>query len=222
MTTRLDCWNEIGVTGDRSCVELAEHTHCRNCPSYASAAGSRLDRPVSDAAIDAATAYYAAPREIESLSTAACFVFRIGSEWLGIPIGLLDEVVASKPTHSLPHRRGAVRLGLVSIRSDILVHVSLAGLLGIPDDASSPDNSSEHRRRAPRVVVLHDQRGRLAMSVDEVMGIHQYDPTVLRAVPSTLGQALVSYTHALLAVGDRMVGVLDGSRVLASMSQVLA
>lgn len=222
MSARLDCWNEIGVTGDRSCVELAEHTHCRNCPSYAAAAGSRLDRPLTDAAIDAATAYYAAPREVDSVSTAACFVFRIGAEWLGIPISLLDEVVASKATHSLPHRRGAVRLGLVSIRSDILVHVSLAGLLGIPDDAAAPDHASDHRRRAPRVVVLRDQRGRLAMSVDEVMGIHQYDPTVLRGVPSTLGQAMVSYTHALLAVGDRMVGVLDGARVLASMSQVLA
>jgi chemotaxis signal transduction protein len=222
MTARLDCWNEIGVTGDRSCVELAEHTHCRNCPSYAAAASTRLDRPVTDSAIDAATAYYAAPREIESLSTAACFVFRIGAEWLGIPIALLDEVVASKPTHSLPHRRGAVRVGLVSIRSDILVHVSLAGLLGIPDDAATQDQASDHHGRAPRVIVLQDERGRLAMSVDEVMGIHQYDPAVLRAIPSTLGQAMVSYTHALLAVGDRMVGLLDGTRVLASMSQVLA
>jgi chemotaxis-related protein WspD len=222
MTARLDCWNEIGVTGDRSCVELEEHTHCRNCPSYASAASTRLDRPVTDASVDADTAYYAAPREVESLSTAACFVFRIGSEWLGIPIGLLDEVVAAKPTHSLPHRRGAVRLGLLSIRSDILVHVSLAGLLGIPDDAATPNQASDRHRRAPRVVVLQDEKGRLAMTVDEVMGIHQYDPAVLRSVPSTLGQAMVSYTHALLAVGDRMVGVLDGARVLASMSQVLA
>ena len=222
MTARIDCWNEIGVIGDQSCAELVEHMHCRNCPSYAAAASTRLDRPVSEAAIDAATAYYAAPREIESLSTAACFVFRLGAEWLGIPIALLDEVVASKPTHSLPHRRGAVKLGLVSIRSDILVHVSLAGLLGIPDDAAMPGHATDHRRRAPRVVVLQDERGRLATSVDEVMGIHQYDPAVLRAVPSTLGQASVSYTHSLLAIGDRMVGVLDAARVLASMSQVLA
>lgn len=222
MTARLDCWNEIGVSGDRTCVELAEHTHCRNCPSYAAAASTRLDRPVTDASIDTDTAYYAAPREVDSVSTAACFVFRIGAEWLGIPIALLDEVVASKPTHSLPHRRGAVRLGLVSIRSDILVHVSLAGLLGIPDDASISEHAADHRRSAPRVVVLQDAKGRLAISVDEVMGIHQYDPAVLRTVPSTLGQATVSYTHALLPVGDRMVGILDGARVLASMSQVLS
>jgi chemotaxis signal transduction protein len=54
------------------------------------------------------------------------------------------------------------------------------------------------------------------------MGIHRYDPVVLRPVPATLGQAMISYASALLAVGDRIVGVLDGSRVLASLSHALA
>jgi chemotaxis-related protein WspD len=222
MTDRDDCWNSIGVTGDRSCVELAEHTHCRNCPTYASAAATRLDRPIADAAIDIATAYYAAPREVEDAASASCFVFRLGAEWLAIPMALLDEVVAARPTHSLPHRRGNVKIGVLSVRGDILVHVSLAGLLGIADDESAPASESAHRRSAPRVVVLADGRGRLATSVDEIMGIHRYDPAMLRPVPATLGQAMVSYASALLAVGDRIVGVLDGARVLTSLSHALS
>jgi chemotaxis-related protein WspD len=222
MTDREDCWNSIGVTGDRSCAELETHTHCRNCPTYASAAATRLDRPIADATIDSATAYYAAPREVEDAATASCFVFRLGAEWLGIPMALLDEVVATRPTHSLPHRRGSVKIGVLSVRGDILVHVSLAGLLGIPDDEAAPPGESAHRRSAPRVVVLADGHGRLAISVDEVMGIHRYDPLVLRPVPATLGQAMVSYASALLAVGDRMVGVLDGGRMLASLSHALS
>ena len=223
MIAREDCWNEIGVTGDRSCAELVEHTHCRNCPSYAAAAATRLDRPVSESAIEEATAYYAAPREVEDPASASCFVFRLGAEWLAIQIGLLDEVVATKPTHSLPHRRGAVKIGLVSIRGDILVHLSLAGLLGISSDEETASVAARaHRQLAPRVIVLADGRGRLAISVDEVMGIHRYDPVVLRPVPSTLGQAAVSYATALLAIGDRMVGVLDGERVLSSLSHALS
>jgi chemotaxis-related protein WspD len=222
MTDRADCWNEIGVAGDRSCAELAAHTHCRNCPTYASAAATRLDRPIADAAIDAATAYYAAPREVEDAASASCFVFRLGAEWLAIPMALLDEVVASRPTHSLPHRRKNVQIGVLSVRGDILVHVSLAGLLGIADDDAAPASESAHRRSAPRVVILADGRGRLAISVDEVMGIHRYDPVVLRPVPATLGQAMVSYASALLAVGDRIVGVLDGGRLLASLSHALS
>ncbi|HBP1772226.1 TPA: chemotaxis protein CheW, partial [Pseudomonas aeruginosa] len=33
-----DCWNRIGVHGDKSCERLAEHVHCRNCEVYAAAA----------------------------------------------------------------------------------------------------------------------------------------------------------------------------------------
>jgi chemotaxis-related protein WspD len=223
MSERDDCWNAIGVSGDRSCEELVAHTHCRNCPTYAVAASTRLDRPISDAAIDAATAYYAAPREIEDAASASCFVFRLGSEWLAIPMALLDEVVAIKSTHSLPHRRGPMKVGLVSIRGDIVVHVSLAGLLGIASDGEPASGSMDaHRQLSPRVVVLADARGRLAISVDEVMGIHRYDPAVLRPVPSTLGQAVESYAGALIAIGDRVVGLLDGVRMLSSLSQALA
>jgi chemotaxis signal transduction protein len=222
----MDCWNSIGVTGDRSCAELEVHTHCRNCPTYASAAATRLDRPIAAAAIDSSTTYYAAPREVEDAASASFFVFRLGAEWLAIPMALLDEVVASRPTHSLPHRRGNVKISVLSVRGDILVHVSLAGLLGIADDAaapaSPPASASAHGRSASRVVVLADARGRLAISADEVMGIHRYDPLVLRPVPATLGQAMVSYASALLAVGDRIVGLLDGGRVLASLSHALA
>ncbi len=35
-----DCWNRIGVRGDRSCPKLAEHIHCRNCPVHAAAASA--------------------------------------------------------------------------------------------------------------------------------------------------------------------------------------
>lgn len=222
VSEREDCWNAIGVTGDRSCVELAEHTHCRNCPSYTSAAANRLDRPVEDATIDAATAYYASPAEEENVASSSCFVFRIGGEWLAIPIGMLDEVIGAKPTHSLPHRRGSARVGIVSVRGDIIVHVSLAGLLGIPDDAETPSVAGVHLRRAPRVVVLADARGRLAITVDEVLGFHSYGPAALRPVPSTLGQAIRSHATAMISMGDRVVGLLDGARVAASLSQVIA
>jgi chemotaxis-related protein WspD len=185
-------------------------------------AAARLERPVADDAIEVATAYYASPPEQEDVASSSCFVFRLGQEWLAIPIGMLDEVIGSKPTHSLPHRGGSARVGLVSVRGDIIVHVSLAGLLGIADDEGESAADGALRRHSPRVVVLADARGRLAITVDEVLGFHSYDSATLRPVPSTLGQAMRSYATAMLSVGERIVGMLDGARVAASLSQVLA
>ena len=39
-----DCWNRIGIHGDKSCPLLAEHIHCRNCAVYSAAATRLLDR----------------------------------------------------------------------------------------------------------------------------------------------------------------------------------
>ena len=39
-----ECWREIGVSGDRTCPELVEHLHCRNCPTHAQIARKLLDR----------------------------------------------------------------------------------------------------------------------------------------------------------------------------------
>ena len=39
-----DCWNRIGIYGDKSCPVLPEHIHCRNCSVYSAAATRLLDR----------------------------------------------------------------------------------------------------------------------------------------------------------------------------------
>ncbi|NOP35791.1 hypothetical protein, partial [Klebsiella pneumoniae] len=39
-----DCWNRIGVHGNKQCPLLERHVHCRNCEVYAAAATRLLDR----------------------------------------------------------------------------------------------------------------------------------------------------------------------------------
>ena len=45
ITSRLDdCWNRIGVFGQRSCPELLSCVHCRNCSVYSAAGHSLFER----------------------------------------------------------------------------------------------------------------------------------------------------------------------------------
>jgi chemotaxis-related protein WspD len=39
----------------------------------------------------------------------------------------LDEIVGPRPVHSLPHRRNPALLGLVNVRGELVICVSLAG-----------------------------------------------------------------------------------------------
>lgn len=176
------------------------------------------ERPLDDAAIDAATEHYARAREREDERLSSAFVFRIGTEWLAFPTSVLDRVADPPTVHSLPHRRGGTTAGLVNVGGDLVVHVSLSGLLGI----SGEHSAAPGHRAVPRLVVLADARGRLAMTVDDVWGIHHYSAAQVRAVPPTLAKDPSAFTTAMLEVDGRPVGLLSGARVIDALSTAIA
>src|SRR5947208_6593705 len=92
IAVKTDCWKREGVWGDRSCPELAKHTHCRSCPVYSAAAVRLLDRPVPDQCIDAWTAETAARQDSDEVGAMPVMIFRLQKEWFAIPIGAVSEV----------------------------------------------------------------------------------------------------------------------------------
>src|SRR5947209_14499105 len=89
----VSCWNAIGVGGDRSCPELVAAIHCRNCPVFAAAARTFLDRPAPDDYLAEWARLLDAPdadgsgAESESEGTRdgiGVVIFRLGSEWLAL------------------------------------------------------------------------------------------------------------------------------------------
>lgn len=208
-----DCWNRIGVRGDRSCVELVQHTHCRNCPTYSAAAAQRLDRELPDEHRRVWTQHYAGVRRSTSRNTASAIVFRLGSEWLALPTATVHEVAEPRTVHPLPRRRAGATVGLVNVRGDLVIHVSLSEMLEI--DARDGDSPPSGK---PRLLVVGDATSRLAFDVNEVAEVVRYDPAQRRPVPSTLARASVAYTNHILALDGRIVGCLDPERTLRALS----
>src|SRR5687768_8287155 len=94
-----DCWNRIGVRGDRSCTELDIHSHCRNCPAYSAAATMLLDRELTVMTSPITEVTPANEGDMQSV-----VIFRVGSEWFALLTLLLDEIVGMRTIHALPHR----------------------------------------------------------------------------------------------------------------------
>ena len=126
-----DCWNWIGVKGDRSCSELPTHVHCRNCPVF-TAAGQRLfDRELTPGHLEEWTRRLSEPEAAVEGQTISVLVFRIGTEWLAADVSVLVEIAELRPIHTIPHRSNAVLAGMVNIRGELQLCVSLGGILGI-------------------------------------------------------------------------------------------
>lgn len=216
-----DCWNTIGVRGDGSCTKLVQHVHCRNCPVYSAAAADLLDRHVPDDYLQHWTTHVAR-KEVEAkrTGTQSALVFRLGAEWLAIPTGLFKEVVGHRAVHSLPDRRHSTVRGLVNIRGELVVCISLSQLLGLEQVAAK--KAEKRRIWEGRLLMIGHDGAHTAFPADEVHGTLRFHPDDLREVPSTIARATTTYIKAILPWQDQSIGLLDEQLLTATLNRSLS
>jgi len=210
-----DCWNRIGIHGDRSCPLLEEHIHCRNCPVYSAAATRLLDRY----ALTRNDQDYvlAAQAQIE-VSTRSILVFRLGEEWLGLPTRCLVEIAPLQTIHSLPHQRSRALLGVANVRGALVACLSLVELLGLDPTAAVAASS----RIMPRMLIVAAQGGPVVVPVDEVHGIHAIDEQLLDSASVSGTHANARFTRGVLQWKDYSLRLLDEEQLLSAINRSLS
>lgn len=209
-----DCWNKIGVGGDRSCKELKTYIHCRNCPVYSAAGRGLLERDAPEGYIDEWTNLFAQTQlpegssQSENTKTQAVIIFRLGVEWLALPANLFKEVTPPSVIHTIPHRTNKTLLGIVNIRGEILMCISLSNLLGLEIPEKSK-NSKSNPVVQERMVVVEKNEERWVFSVDEVSSIQRFHPHQFRPAPAVITQSNESYTKAVINWQNKKVSYLD-------------
>lgn len=223
-----DCWNHIGVDGDRSCVKLETVIHCRNCPVYSTAGRSLLDRVAPFDYLNEWTAVVAVPQEEPSrafaeqvgfrigraVDTLSAIIFRLGDELFALPVQVLQEVTHPCVIHTLPHRSNDLLLGLVNIRGEILLCASLGHLLGL-ETATNPPSSHMNLR----MLVVGQKDSKWVFPVDEVHRIHRFHLNELKAVPVVVSQANETYTLAVIDWQNDKVNYLDAELLLDTLAR---
>jgi chemotaxis-related protein WspD len=224
-----ECWRIIGVGGDRSCPELQSYVHCRNCPVLADAARTFFDRAAPAGYLESWRAILEEPAEPTDSADTSVLVFRVAGEWLSLPTAVLVEVTPARTLHTLPHRSGTALAGLVNIRGQLQLCVSLHRILGLGDAPKPPTDADAAGDAAPtstpRLIVLErttpQTSERWALAVDEVAGVHRVGPADLRAVPSTVSQASARCSSALFGWQERTVALLDEVRLFEALQNAV-
>ncbi|EKT4456653.1 chemotaxis protein CheW [Pseudomonas putida] len=203
-----DCWNRIGVRGDKQCPLLERHVHCRNCEVYAAAATRLLDRYALTQDHQAA-----AVQPDEENTGHSMLLFRLGEEWLALATACLVEIAPLQAVHSLPHQRSRLLHGVANVRGALVPCLSLADLLGVQAGATEPRSA----RAMPRMLILAAEGGPVVMAVEEIDGIHRLDPQLLGS-----GRDATRFTAAVLQWRGRSVRVLDDQHLMSAVQRSLS
>ena len=221
-----DCWNRIGVQGDKTCPELVKVVHCRNCPVFAAAGARLFDRAPPPGWVDEQTRHLATSIEETTSDTTALLIFRLADEWLALPVADVIEVAEPRQVHSVPHRTGGLFEGIVNIRGDLQLCVSLGRLLGIPGDGRRNDavesRADRPARRSDRMIVVQQGHDRWVFLADEVSEVRRIPKSNVVPPPATVERSSARIARGVFAWNDKQVGCLDTIRLFASLADAIS
>lgn len=209
------CWNTTGVAGDRSCPELSKVIHCRNCSVHAAAGRSLLDRAVPENYLQEWANLRVDAPEATDVDTLSVVIFRLEAEWLALPALIFKEVTLISTVHTLPHRSNAILKGLVNIRGELQLCVSLSSFLGL--ETSITQTSS--RLVYQRMVVVEKEGSLWVFPVDELYGVQRINSDQIQSLPDTVSKAKDTYTRGILRWETQSVSYLDDDLLFYSLSR---
>ncbi len=218
MATTERCWNVRGIRGDQSCPRLGANIHCRNCPDFSDAGRTLLDRPVPADYLREWNDVLSAKKEPAESTYTSVLIFRLGGEWLSIPVGVVREITPALVVHSLPHRTSGQLLGVSNVRGELHLCVSLDALLGIEPEA---DTRPAGRDAIPRFVVMERERERWVFPAAEIHGTHRFGESERRQAPATVAKAGTSFTKTMFAWEGKTVGLLDDELLFYALRRCL-
>ncbi len=243
-----DCWNQIGVMGNCTCPELEQLIHCRNCPVYLTANPRLVeDEPTGEGRDSLSGSAIAnrginglppetkeVPKEVpldsdgdalanglttlDSSNTVSVLIFRLGVEWFGLSAKLFTEVTETRKIHTVPHRSNQIFLGVVNVRGELLLCISLRHLLGLGSTDSQLKNAVKPTRLSPviypRMIVMAKDGNSWVFPVDEVYGIEQLNAQDLQNTAAVNAKSLNAksngvYTQTLIKWKDGLINLLD-------------
>ncbi len=217
-----DCWNRIGIRGDRSCPELKSVSHCQNCPVFSAAGRRFLNAPPPTDYRREWTDRLAAQPEAEDADLEGVLIFRLADEWLALPVQVLVEITPQKPIRRVPHRAGLLA-GLVNIRGELYLCAHLRKVLGIaapgpPESLSvGPQPDSKHAFSATRMLLTRRESERWVFAVDEVDQVHRIPRDAVGRPPATLARSTAHLCRGVFYREGRAVGLLDDGRLFDTL-----
>ena len=208
-----DCWQQIGVYGDRSCDQLSRHHHCHYCPVYREHSHQLLNRPSPPDYIQTWTTRLQEDAEDNAAANPepSRLAFRIGTEWFALPVALCQSISLPGPVHSLPGSPSPALMGLANLRGELLLCINLRPLLNLESKVMAASQA--------RWIVLAQGGHRWIVPVDEVLGLYHATAPRASLPPSARHSAEPAAIGTLASWQDHTINQLDPQALIAILQQ---
>jgi len=208
-----DCWNTIGVWRKNAdkCEKLNEVTHCYNCEVYSNAGRILLDRESPEGYADEWADILAEQKNDKTHELQSAVVFRLGAEWLALPVSLINEITLLKDIYDIPHNKNNAIRGMVNIRGELIICMSLGNLLGVE---KPEEDLIDEEHSINRLIMIREKTGHVVFPVSEIDGIIHYAREKLATAPDTLRNTGLNFIEGMTSSNGRNIGCINHSALI--------
>lgn len=208
-----DCWNKIGVWRKTTtrCEKLQKVIHCYNCEVYSDAGRSLLDRerPVN---YNHEWAEVIARESIgKATDLTSVIIFRLGAEWLALPVPMVREITLLRNIMEIPHNHNRKLRGMVNLRGELVICMSLGYLLGVD---KPEENNDETDHLICRLIMIREGSGHVVFPVSEIQGITRYLPEDLNKAPDTISNRKLKLINGIIEWQGHHVCCIDENAMM--------
>lgn len=144
-------------------------------------------------------------------------LFRLGDELFAIPTEAVVEVHPRAPVRSVPGRSGDVLRGLVSLRGEIHLCVSLRALFSLEAGPEEDDGAEDDRR----MLVVQQEGETWALLVDAVLDFERFEATQLKSAQDTVTKSAIHFTDGVVQTPDGPAARIDPKRLFEGLARSL-
>ena len=199
---------------DEECERLAEVVHCRNCDVFSMAGRGIFENKHPPGYIVQWQKAISSQKEQRDKGSIGVMVFRVGNEWLSLPVKYLQEIVEERVIHKIPHNEGVYILGIVNIGGEVNICYSLKNLLEI----EKSKRKSESKLRRLIVIVINGDR--FVLPVSEISGLARYSPDDLLPSPATVSKKMGTYFKGIFQHEKRQVAALNMEQIYRGLEGI--
>lgn len=211
-----DCWNRIGVYGDRTCPELDTFNHCRNCSIYSSAGRALLEQPLKQNELTETARALSAPAEKHNQNQLSVLLFQLNDVRFALPLKSLREVSSVHAIHTVPHITNREFLGLASLQGEIVLCFSLHACLDIAPV------TEQKAKEDMQLILLQDKEDTWAFRADHIEGVEVILQNEMQSAPDTITHAPSACTTATFSWKKHTYALLNGSTLCSRFRECIS
>ncbi|MFK8183750.1 MAG: chemotaxis protein CheW [Phormidesmis sp.] len=209
--------------------QLENKNSPRPKPTDTIKATALLQRTIPDSYRTQQTAQIAETTTQHRPSTAlfTALIFRLGREWLALPAAICQQILSPVASHTLPQRSNSTLLGVVNVRGQLLLKVSLLEILGLPSrpalaSSALTSTASEQTFRGYRRMIVAEKMldGCLdvwAFEVDELYGVHSLSAEEFQPAATGISAVSSACTRHVFSWHNQQVNVLDDTKLFNAL-----